>query len=54
MWNVKNLLLAKPVEFSARHKHKHSILPAWCLQLSKTKQNAKTVLVRLTIPRNAL
>ena len=47
------LLLAEPVEFSARHKHKCSILPTWCLQLSKTKQNAKTVLVRLAIPRNA-
>ena len=47
------LLLAEPVEFSARHKHKRSILPAWCLQLSKTKQNAKTVLKWLAIPRNA-
>ena len=50
------LLFAEPckacrVFCGTRHTYKHSILPAWCLQLSKT-QNAKTVLVRLAIPIN--
>ena len=36
-----------------RHTYKHSIFPAWCLQLSKTKQNANTVLVRLAFPITA-
>ena len=36
-----------------RHTYKRSIFPAWCLQLSKTKQNAKTILVRLAFPINA-
>ena len=30
-----------------------SIFPARCLQLSKTKQNVKTVLMRLAFPINA-
>ena len=36
-----------------RHPYKHSIFPAWRLQLSKTKQNTKTVLVQLAFPINA-
>ena len=36
-----------------RHTYKHSIFPTWCLQLSKSKQNAKTVLMRFTFPINA-
>ena len=35
-----------------RHTYRRSTFPAWCLQLSKTKQNAKTILVRLTFPIN--
>ena len=33
--------------------YKRSIFPTWCLQLSKTKPNAKTVLMRLAFPINA-
>ena len=33
--------------------YQHSIFPACRLQLSKTKQNAKTVPVRLAFPINA-
>jgi len=52
------LLIAEPckacrVFYRTRHTHKHSIFPAWCLQLSKTKQNTKTVLVQLAFPINA-
>ena len=36
-----------------RHTYKRSIFPAWCLQHYKTKQNTKTVLVRLAFPINA-
>jgi len=52
------LLIAKPCNACrvfcwTRHPYKRSIFPAWCLQLSKTKQNAKTVLMRLATPINA-
>ena len=40
--------LAKPVEFSAKPDTRTSVL-SFPLGISKTKQNAKTVLVRLTI-----
>ena len=49
------LNLAKPVEFSAEPNtcsYKGSIFPAWCLYLSKTKQNANMVLMRLAFPIN--
>jgi len=38
------LNLAKPVEFSAEPDPRTNFLPfpAWCLQLSKTKQNVTT------------
>ena len=55
LWNVRNFITcwACRVFCWTRHKYKRSILPTWCLQLSKTKQNAKTVLVQLAIPINA-
>ena len=52
----KELLnLAKPVEFSAEPDTRTNFLSssAWCLQLSKMKQNAKTAIVRLGFPINA-
>ena len=36
-----------------RHTYKRSIFPAWCSQHYKTKQNVRTVLVRLAFPINA-
>ena len=49
------LQISKPVEFCAEPDTHTSILffPAWCLQHSKTKQSAKTVLVWLAFPINA-
>ena len=55
LWNVRNFITcwACRVFCWTWHKYKHSILPALCLQLSKTKQNVKMVHLQLAIPINA-
>ena len=52
------LLIAEPCKVYrvfcwTRYQYKRSIFPACRLQLTKTKQNAKKVLVRLAFPINA-
>ena len=50
VWNFTNCCIACRAFCGTRHTHKHSVFPAWCLQLSKVKQNAKMVLVQLAFP----